>query len=220
MADIVIYGASDHGRYTIDIVERAGRDRVVGVIDDRTPVGTELYGYPVIGSGAELVALKEQYGFTGGLVAIGDNWVRRRVASDIRALDPTFEFPTAIHPFTSIGRDASIGEGTVIMAGAVVNGSCIVGAHCFIATKASLDHDSRLGDAASMSPDATTGGRVSVGTCSTLSIGSTVIHGITIGDHTVIGAGSTVVSDIGDCVVAFGTPCRPVRERAIGDRYL
>jgi acetyltransferase-like isoleucine patch superfamily enzyme len=47
-----------------------------------------------------------------------------------------------------------------------------------------------------------------------------VIHGITIGEHTVVGAGSTVVTHIGDHVVAHGSPCRAVRAREPGDRYL
>ena len=40
--------------------------------------------------------------------------------------------------------------------------------------------------------------------------------GVTIGDNSVIGAGSVVTKDIPPNVVAFGTPCKVVRE--IGDR--
>ena len=40
--------------------------------------------------------------------------------------------------------------------------------------------------------------------------------GITIGDNSVIGAGSVVTNDIPDNVVAFGVPCRVIRE--IGEK--
>ena len=40
--------------------------------------------------------------------------------------------------------------------------------------------------------------------------------GITIGDNTVVGAGSVVTSDLPANVVAFGVPCKVVRE--IGER--
>ncbi|WP_283680149.1 sugar O-acetyltransferase [Lentilactobacillus sp. Marseille-Q4993] len=43
-----------------------------------------------------------------------------------------------------------------------------------------------------------------------------VCPGVTIGDNTVIGAGSVVTKDIPADVVAFGSPCKVVRE--IGDR--
>ncbi|MEY8355649.1 sugar O-acetyltransferase [Lachnospiraceae bacterium 54-53] len=51
-------------------------------------------------------------------------------------------------------------------------------------------------------------------------IGSGVqIHpGVTIGDHSVIGAGSVVTEDIPSNVVAFGTPCRVIREIGEKDR--
>ena len=44
----------------------------------------------------------------------------------------------------------------------------------------------------------------------------TVLPGVTIGDNVIIGAGSVVTRDIPSGVVAFGNPCRVVRE--IGDR--
>lgn len=220
MTDVLVYGASEHGKYTIDIIEQQGLHRVVGVVDDRVPVGTELYGYPVLGTGDDLRVICDDHGVHYGVVAIGDNFVRQRIAERIVQQVPEFEFITAIHPFTSIGRDTTIGAGTVLMAGAVVNGSCSVGQHCFIATSASLDHDSTLGDFVSMSPNSATGGGVVVGPFSTISMGASVMHGVHIGEHTVVGAGSTVTKDLPDRVVAYGTPCRVVRPREVGDRYL
>ena len=45
-------------------------------------------------------------------------------------------------------------------------------------------------------------------------IGSNVVvlPGVTIGNNVVIGAGSVVTKDIPDNVVAFGAPCRVIRE--------
>ena len=39
-----------------------------------------------------------------------------------------------------------------------------------------------------------------------------VLPGVTIGDHSVIGAGSVVVKDIPDNVIAVGNPCRVIRK--------
>lgn len=220
MERILVYGASDHGKYTIDIVERDGRYHVAGVIDDRADLGSEIYGYRVLGSGDDLPAIVEREGVVGGLIAVGDNFVRHRIVEKVRRSVPRFRFVSAIHPDATIGREVVIGEGSVMMAGAIVNGSSSVGAHCFIATNASLDHDSVMGDFASLSPNATTGGRVSIGPFSTVSIGATVKHGVSIGEHTVIGAGATVLKDIPPRVVAYGSPCQVVRSREPGDRYL
>ena len=39
-----------------------------------------------------------------------------------------------------------------------------------------------------------------------------LLPGITIGDNVVIGAGSVVTKDIPDNTVAYGNPCRVIRE--------
>ena len=48
--------------------------------------------------------------------------------------------------------------------------------------------------------------------------GALIMPGVTIGDNTVIGAGSVVTKDIPANVVAFGTPCRVIREISERDR--
>ena len=45
-----------------------------------------------------------------------------------------------------------------------------------------------------------------------LGAGVIVLPGVTIGDNSVIGAGSVVTKDIPEHVLAFGTPCRVIRE--------
>ncbi|MCM1167464.1 MAG: sugar O-acetyltransferase [Ruminococcus sp.] len=48
--------------------------------------------------------------------------------------------------------------------------------------------------------------------------GAQIMPGITIGDNSVIGAGSVVTNDIPSNVVAFGVPCRVIREIGEKDR--
>lgn len=51
-----------------------------------------------------------------------------------------------------------------------------------------------------------------------LGAGVTVLPGVSVGDNSVIGAGSVVTKDIPANVVAFGTPCKVVREIGEKDR--
>ena len=48
--------------------------------------------------------------------------------------------------------------------------------------------------------------------------GALILPGVTIGDNTVIGAGSVVTKDIPANVVAYGNPCRVIREIGQRDR--
>ena len=48
--------------------------------------------------------------------------------------------------------------------------------------------------------------------------GTIIVPGVTIGKNSVIGAGSVVVKDIPENVVAVGNPCRVLREIGEHDR--
>jgi len=53
---------------------------------------------------------------------------------------------------------------------------------------------------------------VSIGNNVWIGGGAIILPGITIGNNVVIGAGSVVTQDIPDNVIAFGNPCRVIRE--------
>lgn len=205
---MLIFGASEHTRYTIDIIEQEGKYEIVGILDFALNKGTIYAGYPILGTDSELLSISEEHKCSKGSVAIGDNHLRKRVVNNICAMMPTFEFVSAIHPSALLGKNVSIGKGSVLMAGVIINNDSVVGAHSFVATKASLDHDSSLGDFSSMSPGVTTGGKVVIGSCTAIGLGANILHGKRIGDHSVVGAGSLVTKDISNFVVAYGLPVK------------
>ncbi len=57
---------------------------------------------------------------------------------------------------------------------------------------------------------------VHIGRCVWIGANTVIVPGVTIGDNCVIGAGSVVTKDIPANVVAFGNPCKVVRE--IGEK--
>jgi sugar O-acyltransferase (sialic acid O-acetyltransferase NeuD family) len=217
---VVIVGCSGHARVVVDILEQENRCRIVGLLDSVKPPGTEVLGYQVIGSDEDLPALVAGQICDGIIVAIGDNWVRSRMSARIKQMLPHIRFVSALHPSAQIAMSSSVGPGTVIMAGVVVNPGCHVGESCILNTGSSLDHDSRMEDFSSLAPHAVTGGGVRIGACSAIAIGAVVSHSIRIGDNTVVGAGATVLRDIPDRVVAYGSPAKIIRSRLPGDAYL
>lgn len=220
MEQIFVFAAGGHTKYTIDIIEQEGKYKVAGVVANNVAKGELFAAYPVLGTFDELPELGKKMGIDKGVVAIGDNFSRRKVAGILVEKYPELSYVSAIHPSAVIGKNTTIGAGTVIMAGVIVNNDCTVGEHVFLATKASLDHDSQIGDYSSLSPGVTTGGNVSIGTMVAIGLGANVLHGMTIGDYSVIGSGSLVTKPIGAYVVAYGVPCKVVRERQENDKYL
>ena len=220
MDNIVLVGSSGQAKVIIDLVEKEGRYKMVGLIDAARSIGDSTLGYSVLGREIDLPALIVEYGLKGIIIAIGDNSVRAIVAATIRGLCPNLPFVTAVHPSASIGKQTTLGSGTVVMAGAVVNPCCQVGQFCILNTKASLDHDSVMEDFSSLAPGVTTGASCRIGTYSAVSIGAVLRHGITIGEHSVIGGGSYVTKDVEPFSIAYGTPARKIRARQQGEKYL
>ena len=220
MNKIVIIGASEHGKVVADVIEREGKYLLLGWIDSYKPAGGAFFNYPMLGAEDILLDLWQRKEIAGGIIAIGDNWTRGRMAEKIRLLAPDFTFITAVHPSAQIGRGVSIGAGTVLMAGTIVNSDSRIGVHCILNTKSSLDHDCIMDDFSSLAPGVTTGGVVQIGAYSAISLGANIIHGKNIGAHTVIGAGALVRENILDHCVAYGVPARVIRKRAEGEKYL
>ena len=179
-----LFGASGHGKVIKDILHANGI-KVKAFVDDNTEIN-ECAGCPV---------LHDVTGLSPMIVSIGD-----------------IEFVTIIHPSAIMSPSAKIGEGSVVMAGAVINADAVIGKHCIVNTGATIDHECVIEDFCHIAPGVHISGNTLVGEGTWIGIGSCVIQGITIGRNSVIGAGSVVVKDIPDGVVAYGNPCKVMRE--------
>lgn len=220
MKNIVIFGASGHGNVVLDCIEKQGVYKVVGFIDSYKKIGEFVNGYTVLGSTSDLLLLIEKFNIVGGIIAIGDNCIRKLVVDRIISISPNFLFINVIHPNASIGRESIIGKGTVVMPGAIVNSNSRIGDFCIINTNASIDHDSTMEDFSSLAPRACVGGNFYLGKYSAVCLGANIIENIKVGNHSLVGAGSLVINNIEDNVVVYGSPSKVVRKRSSGEPYL
>lgn len=207
---VFVYGAGGHGKVVAEILRVCGIE-IEGFIEDDPEKHGETFGLKVSGDGdwlAERAALRP----VSVALGIGDNSTRREIAercarSDILIL-------TVVHPSATIAPSARISAGGVIMAHAVINPDSVIGPGAIINTAAIVEHDCRVGNFAHLSPRATIGGRVDVADLSWLGMGSTVLPGLRVGTGSIVGAGATVLQDVGDWTVVAGSPARIVRELA------
>ncbi len=220
MKNVVIFGASGHGSVVLDCIEKEGIFKVLGFVDSFKRKGTRINGYTVLGSEFDLPYISEKNDLAGGIVAIGDNWIRKLVVDRIFKILPNFNFVTAIHPTAEVGKDVEIGNGTVLMPGVIANANSVIGDFCILNTNASLGHDGRMEDYSSLAPKACIGGNLLLGKFSAICLGANVIDNITIGSHTVVGAGSLVVGNLDSYTLAYGAPAKRIKTRVIGEPYL
>ena len=55
MKNLVLIGGGNQAHYTIDIVEKEGKYNIVGIIDSVHDIGSEVFGYKVIGRQDDIV---------------------------------------------------------------------------------------------------------------------------------------------------------------------
>lgn len=220
MQNIIIFGASGHGSVVLDCLIKQRKYKVVGFLDSFKRKGSKINGHEVLGSEDDLPYIIDVHRVIGGIVAIGDNWVRKMMVDRILKIEPKFHFVSTIHPNTTIGIDVAIGEGTAVMPGVIVNANTNIGNHCILNTYTSLDHDGSMGDFSSLGPRVCTGGNFILGEGSAIGLGANIIENISIGKHTVVGAGSLVIRNIESHVLAYGSPAKKIRHRNSGESYL
>jgi len=220
MKNVVLIGGGNQAHYTIDIIEQEGKYNIVGIIDSIHPINSERFGYTIIGRQEDIRELISKHRIDTGIISIGDNWGRFAVSRTILDLVPNFEFVNAIHPSVVIGKDVKLGVGIVAMAGCIINPKSTIGDFCFFATGAQIEHDCIIEDFASVSAGSVTGGFVKIKKFSAITLGVTILDRIIIGENTVVGSGSLVLKDLPDNVLAYGNPCRVIRERKEFEKFL
>ena len=218
--NVIIAGSSGHLKVVIDILEQENNSSILGILDQGKKIGEEVFGYKIIGKDEDLPELVYAHGDCKLFVAVGDNWIRKKIVDKLIAISPNIDFMSTVHPSAQIGKNVQIGKGVVVMPGAVINCDSKIGDFTIINTNASVDHDCIMQNFSSIGPNATLGGNVTVGEYSVISIGTTIKHGIKIGNHSIIGAGALLMKNCGDNLIMYGIPAKEIRKRQIGEKYL
>ena len=144
--NIIVIGGGTQAMTIIDIIEPENKYNIVGVTDTVKKVGDRVLNYPVLGTQEDIPAIMKKYNVIGGIVALGDNYVRANMVEYIKKTAPKFRFISTIHPTAWVGNNASVGEGSVIMVGSIISVNSKVGNHCMVCTNSSLEHGGVMED--------------------------------------------------------------------------
>lgn len=199
MKQLVIIGASGHGKVVADIAKKTGYEQIV-FLDDNEALKT-CGGYTVAGKCCSFAEYDCDI-----FVAIGNPIIRERFLNELSQNGKNI--PILIHPNASIAENVEIGKGTVIAAGAVVNPGSVIGKGCIINTCSSVDHDCVAADYVHVSVGAHVAGTVSIGERTWIGAGATVSNNVSICADCMIGAGAVVVKDICEKGTYIGVPAR------------
>ena len=211
MSKIVLVGAGGHALSVIDSIKSNGKYEIVGITDLSNVAGEKVLGYEVIGNDAILKTVFDcgvKYAFVT-VGSIGNTSLRKKLFYMLK--DIRFILPAMIDASSNIGSEVWLGEGAYIGKNTVVNAMSIIGDMATINTGSIVEHGCCIDEFAHLGPGATICGDVKIGACTHIGANATVIQGINIGDNSIIGAGSIVIHDVPSKVIAYGNPCKVVR---------
>lgn len=193
MKQLVIIGASGHGKVVADIAKMDGYDDISFLDDNESLV--ECGGYPVVGKCSDYGKYNCDM-----FVAIGNAKIRQTIQERLKRV------PILIHPSAVVAEDVVIEAGTVVMAGAVINPGTRVGKGCIINTCSSVDHDCKISDFVHVSVGAHVAGTVNIGDSTWIGAGATVSNNVNICGDCMIGVGAVVIKDISENGTYVGIP--------------
>ena len=131
----------------------------------------------------------------------------------IQSLSPDMsKFINVIHSGLDISKTSFIGVGALINSKVSIAAHTTIGDFVSINRHVSIGHHTVISDYCSINPGTNIAGNVTIGEGTTIGMGTNILHQVKIGKNTIIGAGSVVTKDIPDNVVAYGSPCKIIRD--------
>ena len=200
-----MFGSGGHAKVVGDVASILGWGSIE-YFDDNPSSENSSGQLNISGNLDELIERSSD--FHGVHIAIGNNAARQNVFQLLKDVDVV----SLIHPSAVISSRASVGVGVFVAPNAVVNAQSFIGSGAIVNTSASIDHDCDLKDFVHVSPGANLAGGVCVGARTWVGIGASIIQRVNLGCDVIIGAGSTVLSDIPDGMLAVGSPCEVVKD--------
>jgi len=202
MKELILIGGGGHCKSVIDVIEKEGVWKILGIVDQAYSPNTFVLGYPIIGSDDDLESL-----FSNGRAAfitvgqIKSSAIRQGLFEKVKKIG--YHLPSIISPMASVSAHASIGEGTIVMHLSHIGPMVRIGSNVIINTQAIIEHDSSVGDHCHISTGAVVNGNVQIKNNVFLGSRSTCKEGITIESHAVIGMGALVRKNIPENTVFY-----------------
>lgn len=140
------------------------------------------------------------------LCGIGSPAIKKKVVEPL--LKHGAEFISFIHPRATIGDRVKLGQGVVICPECVLSCDIELGDFTMINLRSTIGHDAKVGPWSTISAQCDLTGGVELGAEVFLGSRVSIIPGKKVGDGAIVGAGSTVMTNVPAHVTAVGNPAR------------
>ena len=214
MEKVILIGSGQHCRVVLYNIRAQGKYDVACIAEvDKTKAGTEVEGVfvePFENFNEESMrALERKYGTNRFFISFGSMKYRKDVFNFL--VGHGWRAVNVIHPDAVVSPAASLGQGILVEAGCLITPSPVIGDNVVVNTGSQVNHDNVVGSHVYIASGVVLSGGVTIGENTLLDDGVIVTLGRKVGKNSLIGAGAVVTKDIPDNVVAYGSPCKIIR---------
>jgi acetyltransferase-like isoleucine patch superfamily enzyme len=204
-------GGGGHAAQTVINLERSGAPYAfLGYLNDRQPIGSELYGGQVLCGFDAWPRLDEGIFFLAPLHQAGR--MQQNCARVLGLGIPDARWATAVDPRASVAENALIGPGTYVVPFASISIDSVVGAHCALRAGARVGNDVTVEDFVFLGVNSILCSGSKIGAGAHIAPGAAVGNDVRVGRFAVVGLGAVVTKDVPDYAIVVGNPARVLRE--------
>ncbi len=208
---LFIYGAGGLGREVLELSRQTGNYSEISFLDDYCTLPT------VNGATVHTLEALMRQGLPANsraVVATGEPQLLRKLIADLEKNGISLE--SVVHPSVYVPDSTQVQPGVIVQDRVFLAPNVKIGKGSCIYYSTALGHDVAIGAYSHISMGCMIAGNVTIGTGTYIGAGTVIRNQVTIGKNCIIGMGSLVTKDIPDNVVAYGSPCRIVRENTDG----
>lgn len=210
---IIIIGAGQHARVVLYNIEEQNKYEVIGFLDsDDNRIGDFFEGKKILGNyqKEDLRKLSENIGTNKFFIGFGNMKYRKKVFEYF--INNGWEAVNIIHPNAVISKKAKLGRGILIECGCLITPNPIIGDNVVINTGSQVNHDNIIENHVYIASGVVLSGGIKIGENTLLDDGVIITLGCSVGENSLIGAGGVVTKNIPAGVVAYGNPCKVIRD--------
>lgn len=209
---ILLIGGGGHCKSVLDSLLELNEYKEIGIVEKKENLGKSVMGVPVVGCDDDLPTFfRDGYEYAFVTVgSIGNPTLRIKLFNLLSEIG--YQIPAIIDDSAKVSKHAIIEQGVFIGKRTIINAGALIQKGAIINSGSIVEHDCQIGAFSHIAPGAVLGGEVVVRESSHVGSNAAVKQQIHIGSNSIIGMGSVVVQNIGSNVMAYGNPCREVKE--------
>lgn len=205
----VLIGAGAQGRVVLDLLRGNSEFNEIEFLDDQQSKWNSSLNSTLIAGGIDRLHEYDKNNFKA-LITLGNPLLRKQIFERLKS--SRIPWMNLRHDSAYVASSVRFGAGNTVCAQAVVNSDVLIENHVLINNASIVEHDSVIGDYATVCPGAKLGGRVQLGEGSFICTGAIILPRVRVGSYSILAAGSVLTRDLPANVLALGSPARVVRE--------